>query len=157
MTLPSDPVARFAEIGAEIAERVERVLSGWVAAQVTSVAEAWGRLDPKTRSGLDASVVAVGPVVAVRIAAELRTMAALPVADQVVTPLQIVRGATADVTALLEGVGIPPIERDAFEERAFPADRYGATPASLADLGDPDLGPLQLAWGLAKVQVLRQG
>jgi hypothetical protein len=59
------------------------------------------------------------------------------------------------VTAVLEAAGIPPVERDEFAERMFPDDRYDVTPATLADLGDDDLGPLQLAWGLAKAKVLR--
>jgi hypothetical protein len=61
------------------------------------------------------------------------------------------------VGAVLAAAGIPPVERDEFLERSFPDDAYGVTPASLADLGDPDLGPLQLAWGLAKARALRAG
>ena len=72
------------------------------------------------------------------------------------TPLEIVRTAAVEVTACSpERPGSRPVERDAFDERAFPDDLYGVTPSSLADLGDDDLGPLQLAWGLAKTQVLR--
>ena len=39
--------------------------------------------------------------------------------------------------------------------RAFPDDLYDVTPATLADLGVDELGPLQLVWGLAKAKVLR--
>jgi hypothetical protein len=66
-----------------------------------------------------------------------------------------VRTATRDVTGVLAAAGIPPVERDAFAERAFPDDLYDVTPATLSDLGDDELGPLQLAWGLAKAKVLR--
>jgi hypothetical protein len=51
--------------------------------------------------------------------------------------------------------GIPGVVRDEFAERAWPDDRYGLVPAGLADLGDPDLGPLLLAWGMAKAKVIR--
>ncbi len=76
-------------------------------------------------------------------------------AAQRTTPLEIVRTAAVDVAVVLGAAGIPPVERDAFDERAFPDDVYGVTPSSLSDLGDEDLGPLQLAWGLAKARVLR--
>ena len=56
---------------------------------------------------------------------------------------------------MLAAAGIPPVERDDFHERAWPDDDYGLVPESLADLGDDDLGPLLLAWGLAKAAVLR--
>ena len=50
-------------------------------------------------------------------------------------------------TAVLAAAGIPPVERDGFEERAWPDDGYGLVPHTFADLGDPDLAPLMLAWG----------
>jgi len=58
-------------------------------------------------------------------------------------------------TAVLTDLGVPPVARDEFEERSFPDDRYGLTPHTFADLGDPDLGPLHLTWGIAKARVLR--
>ena len=50
---------------------------------------------------------------------------------------------------------MPPVERDVFEERSFPDDDYGLVPHSLADLGDDDLAPMLMAWGLGKAKVLR--
>jgi hypothetical protein len=45
--------------------------------------------------------------------------------------------------------------RDEFQERTWPDDIYGLVPANLGELGDPDLAPLHLAWGMAKAGVLR--
>jgi hypothetical protein len=55
----------------------------------------------------------------------------------------------------LEAAAIPAVERDGFDERAWPDDRYGLVPRTLGDLGDADLAPLMLAWGMAKAAVLR--
>jgi hypothetical protein len=86
---------------------------------------------------------------------ELRTLFALDAAAQSATPLEIVRGAMREPTDVLRAAGVPPVVRDAFAERAWPDDRYALVPTTLGDLGDPELGPLQLAWGLAKTKVLR--
>jgi hypothetical protein len=69
--------------------------------------------------------------------------------------LEVVRTAVREPTGVLERAGVPPVVRDTFDERSWPDDRYGLVPRTLGDLGDPDLGPLQLAWGLAKAKVLR--
>lgn len=155
MTLPVDPEQRLAVIGAEIADRVERVLADWLVARVGAIADAWGRCAPDVRAALDAGATTAGAAVAARVGADLRAFFARPAADQVATPLQIVRSAVPVATDLLAAAGIPPVERDEFAARAFPEDTYGLVPASLADLGDDDLAALQLAWGVAKVSVLR--
>ena len=147
--------ARLDEASAAIVAGVEQVLPRWVKSRVAFIADAWGRLDPDARADLDARARRAGVEATARVVSELRVLFAVDAATQRSTPLEVVRSATGEVTALLAGVGIPPVERDPFDERAFPDDVYGVTPSSLADLGEPDLGPLQLAWGLAKTQVLR--
>ena len=147
---------RLSDAGDAIVAGVQAALPGWVEGRVAFIANAWGRLDPVTRAALDARASAAGVVAAQRVANELRTFFATPVTEQRTTPLEIVRATTSDVSALLSDVGIPPVERDAFDERAFPDDLYGVTPASLSDLGDESLGPWQLAWGLAKARLLQE-
>ena len=71
------------------------------------------------------------------------------------TPLEIVRRAYREPTAVLAAAGVAPVERDEFAERAWPDDTYGLVVHGLGDLGDEDLAPLQMAWGLAKAKVLR--
>ncbi len=92
-----------------------------------------------------------------RVLADLRDLFDAPPAAQGVTPLQLVRRAVAEPTAVLAGAGVPPVARDAFEERALPDDRYDLAPRALRDLGDEALGPVQLAWGMAKAAVLGAG
>jgi hypothetical protein len=123
--------------------------------RVAFIADAWDRLDAESRARLDADAIAAGDAATTRVVAALRDFFVTPPAEQRTTPLEIVRSATRDVTAVLSAAGIPAVERDEFAERAFPDDLYDVTPATLADLGDDELGPLQLAWGLAKAKALR--
>jgi hypothetical protein len=119
------------------------------------IADAWGRLDPEARRRLDADLAAAAAAATERVVGELRTLLATDPAEQRATPLQIVRSAYAEPTAVLEAAGVPELVRDEFEERAWPRDRYALVIHTLADLGDEALGPLQLVWGMAKAKVLR--
>ncbi len=64
------------------------------------------------------------------------------------------RTAAHEPTGVLTAVGVPDVVRGEFEERSFPADRYGLVPRTFADL-DETLGPVQLMWGTAKAATLR--
>ena len=75
--------------------------------------------------------------------------------QQQATPLEVVRSAYREPTAVLAAAGVRPIVRDEFDERAWPDDIYGLVPRTLGDLGDPELAPLHLAWGMAKATVIR--
>jgi hypothetical protein len=146
---------RLRDSGVAIVAGVERCGRSWVVGSVTRLVDAWGRLDSGQRSAAIAEAdAAAGPAVATVVAA-LRELFALDPADQRTTPLQVVRRLVATPTAVLQAAGVPGVVRDAFEERAFPDDEYDLVPRTLGDLGDPDLGPLLLAWGLAKAAVLR--
>ena len=134
---------------------VERELPGWVRAQVARIADAWGRLTPDERARLDAATDTVASTTTERVAAELHALLAADAVDQRATPLQVVRTAYREPTELLASFAIPPVERDAFDERAWPDDRYAMVPHTLGDLGDPELAPLLLVWGMAKTAVLR--
>jgi hypothetical protein len=148
---------RLREVSDEIALGVERELPGWVRAQVERIARAWGRLSDAEHARLSAVVDPVARVTTARVVGDLRELLAADAVSQRSTPLQVVRSAYREPTDLLRSFGIPPVTRDAFDERAWPDDDYGLVPHTLGDLGDPDLGPLLLAWGLAKTAVLRGG
>jgi len=124
-------------------------------ASVTRIVDAWGQLDADARAAaLVAAETAAGPATD-RVVARLRELFTRDPAEQRATPLQIVRDLVEAPTAVLRAAGVPGVVRDAFEERAFPDDEYDLAPRTLGDLGDPDLGPQLLAWGLAKAAVLR--
>jgi hypothetical protein len=150
-----DHEGRLRDAGDAIVAGVARWGPSWVVGSVTRLVDAWGHLGDHERAAAIAEAeVAAGPAVATVVAA-LRELFAADPAQQRTTPLQIVRGLVATPTAVLQAAGVPGVVRDAFEERAFPDDDYDLVPRTLGDLGDPDLGPLLLAWGLAKAAVLR--
>ena len=149
--------ARLREASDAILAGVAAALPAWFAGRVAFIADAWGRLDAPARATLDTAARDAAVTTTARVTDALRVLFGTEAEAQRTTPLEIVRTAAVDVAAVLAAAGIPPVERDAFDERAFPEDAYGVIPSSLSELGDEDLGPLQLAWGLAKARVLRGG
>ena len=148
-------LALLAETGAAIVAAVARDVPGWVVANVDRLLEAWGRADPALRARARDAAPAAGRQAAERVAASLDALLAIDPSEQRATPLEIVRTIYREPTELLMVAGVPEVVRDAFDERAWPGDRYDLVPRTLGDLGDPDLGPLHLAWGMAKATVLR--
>jgi hypothetical protein len=164
-TIGSDAEAhaleRLAAVSRAIASGVEAALPGWVLLQVDRLLDTWAR--SRTDGGgpgpVDrmraAGVPEVAEACATRVGDALRALFSLDPLDQHTTPLEIVRTAVREPTDVLRVAGVAEVARDDFDVRAFPDDRYNLVPRTLGDLGDPELGPLQLEWGLAKVAVLR--
>jgi hypothetical protein len=164
----ADALRRLREAGDAIVAGVERALPDYLEERAQRVLTAWGRLDPSARQRAAADVVAAAGAACTRVVADLRLLFATDAAEQRATPLQIVRSAVREPTAVLAARGVPPVVRDEFAERSWPDDVYGLVPHTLADLDDfgahdlgagdraaDDLGPLHLAWGMAKARVLR--
>jgi hypothetical protein len=141
--------------GAAIVAGVERLGAAWVVGAVTRVVDAWGRLAAEARAHVIAQAADAGQAAAARVAGELRELFATDPAAQRSTPLAMVRSLRREATAVLAAAGIPEVERDAHAARIFPDDVYGIVLESLAELGDDDLGPMLLVWGLGKAQTLR--
>jgi hypothetical protein len=151
----AEATVRLREVGAAIVAGVERALPGWVQREVKRIVDAWGRLDPAATEQARHAAGPAGRAAAQRVGGALRALMARDAALQAVTPLQIVRSAYEEPTAVLAAAGIPAVDRDAFHEATWPGDHYGLVPEHLSDLGDEELGPLLLAWGVAKAAVLR--
>ena len=163
MTPPADErsadeqrgLALLQEASDAILVGVERELPGWVVRSVQHILDAWGRTAPDDRTRAEHDAVDAGAAATARVAGELRELFALDADAQSRTPLEVVRRAYREPTAVLAAAGIPRVERDEFAERAWPDDTYGLVVHGLGDLGDEELAPLQMAWGLAKAKVLR--
>jgi hypothetical protein len=143
------------ESEAAMRDGVDRLAAAWVVREVTRIVDAWGRLDDATRAQTLDEAQRAGEDARVRVLGELDALFALTPSEQRATPLQLVRSLRFEVTSVLATAGIPEVERDEFDVRAFPDDRYGVVPKAFADLGDDDLGPMLMAWGVGKTLVLR--
>jgi hypothetical protein len=145
---------RLDEAGAALVAGLDVALPAWAARAADDLLSAWGALDPERRREVVADARRAGEVAARRVAADLRDLLALDPGEQRATPLEIIRSAVAEPTAVLAEAGMPDVVRDEFDERAWPDDRFGLVPRTLRDL-DPDLAAVHFAWGIAKAAVLR--
>jgi hypothetical protein len=147
-------LARLGEASEALIDGVGAALPAWAARSADFLLAAWGGLDAERQREAVASAEGAGGQAAQRVAGELRELLALDPAEQRATPLEIIRGAVAEPTAVLAAAGLPDVVRDPFEERAWPDDRFGLVPRTLRDL-DPDLAAIHFAWGIAKAALLR--
>jgi hypothetical protein len=148
-------VARLEETADAIVTGVEAWVPRWVQTQVIRLLDAWGRVGPDVRARAHAQATDAGTAAARRIAIALRDLFAADPEQQQATPLEIVRSVYREPTEVLAAAGVPPVARDDFDERSWPDDVYGLVPRTLGDLGDPELGPLHLVWGMAKATAIR--
>ena len=146
---------RLAETAVAIVAAVEAEVPRWARRQVDRLLDAWGRATPEARARAEADAIDAGDAAARRLVAELRMLFDNDPERQRVTPLEIVRSAYREPTRVLAAAGVPAVVRDEFDERAWPDDVYGLVPRTFGDLGDPELAPLHLAWGMAKATVIR--
>jgi dihydrodipicolinate synthase/N-acetylneuraminate lyase len=147
-------LARLEEASTALVAGVDRALPPWSARAAETLLSAWGGVDADRRREVVAAAREAGERAARRVAALLGELFALDPAEQRATPLEIIRTAVVEPTAVLAEAGMPDVVRDPFEERAWPEDRFGLVPRTLRDL-DPDLAAVHFAWGVAKAAVLR--
>jgi hypothetical protein len=138
--------------GAALADGIDRALPAWVVGCVARLVTAWsGSVPDEVREAAQGA----GEQARADVGSAVGRLLAADPDEQTTTPLALLRTAVRYPTAVLQEAGVPPVVRDAFAERSFPADVYDLTPASFADL-DPDLADAGLAWGAAKAFVHRR-
>lgn len=148
---PADAAADEAQLQAHaeaLADAVDAALPRWVERSVTTrLAEAGRSADPyrdEIAEAADRARTEVG--------GDVRALLQLDIDVQWTNPLALLRRAVAHATDVLDRAGVAPVDRDETDERLFPDDRYGLTPASFADV-DPALHEPGIAWGAAKAYV----
>ncbi|HVM07350.1 MAG TPA: hypothetical protein VM345_02715 [Acidimicrobiales bacterium] len=118
-----------------LADAIEVALPRWI-----------GRVAP----GVDPA-----PIVA-DVMPRVRSLLAADIDEQTTTPLALLRDLVVPrLTAALAAAGVPPLaasDRDEFARSRFPADVYGLTPSSWADIDESLTGP-GIGWGAAKAFV----
>ena len=145
---------RLGEASQALIDGVGAALQAWATRSADFLLSAWGELDGERRQEVVVAARGAGEQAARRVADELRELLALDPGEQRATPLEVIRGAVAEPTAVLAAAGLPAVVRDPFDERAWPDDRFGLVPRTLRDV-DPDLAAVHFAWGVAKAAVLR--
>jgi hypothetical protein len=141
-----DDLAVLDTLAGALADAVEAVLPAWVERAVASRA---GLVDADLR----AATMSAGRRAAAEVGAELRAVLADDVDEQRANPLAVLRQAVRYPTEVLAAAGVPPVARDEFAERAFPADVYDLSPATWSDV-DPTLHERGVVWGAAKAHVV---
>ena len=129
---------------------LDRHLASYWAGRVVPLVEAWNGC-PATPD--DAARVGAAAEAAASTAIDgLRRLFGADIDEQWTTPIDVVRRSTGELSELLAGMGVAPVVRDEFEERAFPDDPYGLAPRTLADI-DASLQEPALLWGAAKARL----
>jgi hypothetical protein len=129
-----------------LADGIDAAVAGWVRRCVTRLVTAWaGPVPPEVA----AAAVAAGEQARQELMPRVRALLAADIDDQTTTPLALLRQAVRYPTEVLQAAGVPAVARDSWAERAFPADIYDLSPATLADI-DPALADPGLMWGAAK-------
>jgi hypothetical protein len=129
-----------------LAEQIDAALPGWVVRSVERLTALWlDEVPPEVASAAESA----GQRARAEVMPAVRVLLATDIDQQATTPLAILRTAVRYPAEVLAAAGVPPVQRDAFSERAFPDDAYDLTPATFADV-DPALAEAGIVWGAAK-------
>ena len=152
MTGPGeDPDAALARLGEALAAAVTAALPGYLRTRADGVVPP----DWPGRAAVVEELEAAAHRAAAEAGAALGALLGADVDHQGRTPLEVVRAAVGEPTAVLRRAGVPAPARDDFARNRFPADPYGLAPASLAAVA-PGLGELAVTWGAAKAMAHRR-
>ncbi len=144
-------IAMLLELSPLIVACISSGLDNWLRRRSTAVASAWlGELSGEALGLIEAAVEQATR----RVTDELEEFLLLDPAQQRSTPQSILRGCHVEPGQALSQMAVPEVERSEFEARNLPGDRWSLAPHEMHQLS-ADLGPLLLAWGLAKASVLR--
>ncbi|CAB4658387.1 unannotated protein [freshwater metagenome] len=144
-------MAMLSEVGPLILSCVSSDLSTWLRMRSTEVAAAWlGEVSVEASTDIGAAADAATQ----RVSDELQEFLALDPSLQSTTPQSILRGCHVEPGQALSALGVPEVEREEFEARSLPGDKWSLAPSDLGQISE-SLGPLLLAWGLAKARALR--
>ena len=138
------------EYSAALLHEVDACVAGWITRSVESRLSAAGIVaDDRLRAAADDA----GRAARGQVHEELAHLLALDVDEQRTNPLAVLRRAVVHATAVLDAAGAPAVDRDEFERRAVPDDRYGLSPATWRDVDERLVEP-GLVWGAWKAKTV---
>ena len=141
--------ARLTAVAAELADRVEAVVPGWIERLVVTRVQQWsGHVSPEVA----AEAVTAGEAARDEVVPRMRRLLGADIDDQAANPLELLRRATRHAHDALARIGVPSVVRDDFARRSFPDDAYDLMPATWSDI-HPHLHEIGLTWGAAKAFV----
>lgn len=142
----ADDEHRLAVFAADLADRVDAALDGWVQRSLVAAAGAGGVavITDDVADVIDATRAEVMP--------GLRRVLGADVDAGAGNPLAALRSGVGPMTAVLERWGAARPPRDEFLERQFPGDPFQLGPAAFSDVA-PDLHEPGLVWGAARAHV----
>jgi len=148
VTLVEDE-AQLERYADELLAAIERLIPRWVQCSLAAAATAGGvAVTVDLRSMVDPIAEATSRLVV----PELRRLLHADVDAAAGSPLEALRHGVGPMTEALDGFGVEPVARDAFQVAHFPDDHYGLAPATFGDI-DPSLHELGLMWGAARAHV----
>ncbi len=146
--MEDDPAVVLAQKATALADAVDAAIVPWLVGAVVRRAADAGRTGPEVEQAAAQAAASAAEETMPRI----RTLLAEDIDVQATTPLALLRAAVGPATDALADLGVPPVERDDFEQRAFPDDVYALAPVAFEDLAPEVRGP-GLEWGAAKAFV----
>jgi len=129
----------------QLLETSDRVVAKWVERLIRIHCDEQKISDPRV-GDLCISVIAQ---VSTEVHVNLVELLSRDVFEQRTNPLAIFREATRPITELLSNLGCSPVSRDDFNERSFPEDIYGLSPATWIDIDEALVEP-GIEWGAWK-------
>lgn len=147
----TDPGELLARCASRLVDGVDAVFVSWIERLVDERLKVDLSADARSAALADAHEAAVAARDATM--PTLRALLATDADRQSSSPLAILRKAVSYPTQVLIDAGTPPAIRDEFDQRMFPDDRFGLSPAGFGDI-DPSLVELGMVWGAAKAHVV---
>ncbi len=139
MESPQEDVIDVGTYGRLLADAIVTALPQWAAKLIVQYA------------GTDHHVCgqAIGNEIVQALDGPLHDLLRTSIDAQRQTPLALVRAHIEPMTTYLQSIGVSEVQRDPYDEEAFPNDMFGLAPTSWADFGEA-VSDAALRWGAAK-------